>query len=208
MSQIPERLRALRKAMTQHQISAYLVPSSDPHQSEYVAPRWETRAWLSGFDGSAGTLVVTHEEAGIWTDSRYFIQAEAQLAGTGVNLQKQRIPHAPEHVAWLAQHLKSGQRLGFDGRVVSLSQARLLKRKLTPKGIQLEASHDLAEMVWSDRPALPSSSIVRMLVLSCVDVVVASTCCRCSRRSCEGWQTGRPVGDGHRHAQAAGHGYR
>lgn len=159
MSQIPERLRALRKAMTQHQISAYLVPSSDPHQSEYVAPRWETRAWLSGFDGSAGTLVVTHEEAGIWTDSRYFIQAEAQLAGTGVSLQKQRIPHAPEHVAWLAQHLKSGQRLGFDGRVVSLSQARLLKRKLTPKGIQLEASHDLAEMVWSDRPALPSSSI-------------------------------------------------
>ena len=159
MSQIPERLRALRKAMVQHQISAYLVPSSDPHQSEYVAPRWETRAWLSGFDGSAGTLVVTHEEAGIWTDSRYFIQAEAQLAGTGVSLQKQRIPHAPEHVAWLAQHLKSGQRLGFDGRVVSLSQARLLKRKLTPKGIQLEASHDLAEMVWSDRPALPSSTI-------------------------------------------------
>ncbi len=159
MSQIPERLRALRKAMVQHQISAYLVPSSDPHQSEYVAPRWETRAWLSGFDGSAGTLVVTHEEAGIWTDSRYFIQAEAQLAGTGVSLQKQRIPHAPEHVAWLAQHLKSGQRLGFDGRVVSLSQARLLKRKLTPKGIQLEASHDLAELVWSDRPALPSSTI-------------------------------------------------
>ena len=159
MSQIPERLRALRKAMVQHQISAYLVPSSDPHQSEYVAPRWETRAWLSGFDGSAGTLVVTHEEAGIWTDSRYFIQAEAQLAGTGVSLQKQRIPHAPEHVAWLTQHLKSGQRLGFDGRVVSLSQARLLKRKLTPKGIQLEASHDLAEMVWSDRPALPSSTI-------------------------------------------------
>lgn len=159
MSQIPERLRALRKAMVQHQISAYLVPSSDPHQSEYVAPRWETRAWLSGFDGSAGTLVVTHEEAGIWTDSRYFIQAEAQLAGTGVSLQKQRIPHAPEHVAWLTQHLKSGQRLGFDGRVVSLSQARLLKRKLTPKGIQLEASHDLAELVWSDRPALPSSTI-------------------------------------------------
>ena len=159
MTTIPERLSALRSAMQQHQIAAYLVPSSDPHQSEYVAPRWETRAWLSGFTGSAGTLIVTDTAAGVWTDSRYFIQAEAQLEGTGVVLQKQQIPHAPEHVDWLANNLQTGDKLGFDGRVVSLSSARLLRRKLQTKGIQLEARYDLPGKVWADRPAMPQSEI-------------------------------------------------
>lgn len=159
MSQISEKLSALRAAMAQHELAAYLIPSSDPHQSEYVAPRWETRSWLSGFTGSAGTLVVSSDEAGVWTDSRYFIQGEAELAGSSIKLQKQRVPHAPEHVDWLAQQLTTGDRLGFDGRVISLSQARFLRQKLQPKGIQLEARYDLPGKIWADRPGLPGSTI-------------------------------------------------
>ncbi len=156
---IPSRIEHLRAEMAHHNITAYLVPSSDPHQSEYVAPRWQTRAWLSGFTGSAGTLIVAAEAAGVWTDSRYFIQGEAQLAGSGVSLERQQVPHAPEHVEWLANNLSAGQQLGFDGRVVSLSQARLLEQKLSPKGIQLNAKYDLAANFWEDRPAIPSSDV-------------------------------------------------
>ncbi|MEL7252487.1 MAG: M24B family metallopeptidase, partial [Bacteroidota bacterium] len=159
MTSIPDKLRALRSAMQQHQLAAYLIPSSDPHQSEYVAPRWDTRAWLSGFTGSAGTLIVTDSAAGIWTDSRYFIQAKAQLANTGVELQKQRVPHAPEHVEWLANTLQSGDHLGFDGRVVSLSQARMLRSKLQTRGIHLEARYDLPGKIWANRPGMPKSEI-------------------------------------------------
>lgn len=159
MTKTSEKLGALRAAMSHHQLAAFLIPSSDPHQSEYVAPRWETRSWLSGFTGSAGTLVVTQDHAGVWTDSRYFIQGEQQLAGSGVELMKQGIPHAPEHIDWLANNLQSGDRLGFDGRVVSLAQARLLKRKLQPKGIRLEARHDLAGSIWKDRPGMPESEV-------------------------------------------------
>jgi Xaa-Pro aminopeptidase len=156
---ILSRIQHLRAEMAHHNITAYLVPSSDPHQSEYVAPRWQTRTWLSGFTGSAGTLIVTAEDAGVWTDSRYFIQGEEQLAGSGISLERQQVPHAPEHVDWLADNLRSGQQLGFDGRVVSLSQARLLEQKLSPRGIQLNAKHDLVANFWADRPEMPSSEV-------------------------------------------------
>lgn len=156
---IPSRIEHLRAEMAHHNITAYLVPSSDPHQSEYVAPRWQTRAWLSGFTGSAGTLIVTTEGAGVWTDSRYFIQGEAQLAGSGITLERQQVPHAPEHVDWLVENLRAGQQLGFDGRVVSLSQARFLEEKLSTKGIKLNAKHDLAANFWEDRPKVPTSEV-------------------------------------------------
>lgn len=159
MKKSPEKIQALRAVMARHQMAAYLIPSSDPHQSEYVAPRWQTRFWLSGFSGSAGTVLVSMEAAGLWTDSRYFIQAEEELAGSGIELQRQKVPHAPEHVDWLASHMQSGSKLGFDGRVVSLATARYLERKLSPKGIQLEASHDLPGTFWEDRPEMPESEI-------------------------------------------------
>ncbi|PSR13409.1 MAG: hypothetical protein DA408_17490 [Bacteroidetes bacterium] len=159
MNNIPARLMAFRTAMATHGLAAYLLPSSDPHQSEYVAPRWQTRPWLSGFTGSAGTLVVTPEDADIWTDSRYFIQAESELAGTGVKLQRQNVPHAPEHIAWLATNLPAGSQLGIDGRVVSLAQTRQLQRKLQPQGIKIVAEYDLAEECWPDRPARPRSTV-------------------------------------------------
>jgi Xaa-Pro aminopeptidase len=107
----PAKLAALRQTMQQHGIAACLIPSADPHLSEYLPEHWQARAWLCGFTGSAGTLVVTADHAGLWTDSRYFAQATQQLAGTGVELMKQRVAHAPEHIEWLQQHLQPGQTL-------------------------------------------------------------------------------------------------
>lgn len=160
MSTIPNQLAALRAEMHKHQLSAYLIPSSDPHQSEYVAPHWEVRPWLSGFSGSAGTLIVTPTFAGLWTDSRYFLQAEQELAGSGIDLMKQQIPHAPEHIDWLAENTPPGGKLGFDGKVVAYSQVQSLERKLSAKGIELVATHDLPARIWTtDRPALPQSPV-------------------------------------------------
>lgn len=155
---IPERISALRHAMEQHGIDAYLVGSADPHQSEYVATHWQSRQWLSGFDGSAGTLVVTQREARLWTDSRYFIQAETQLAGTGIELMKLNVPHTPEHLGWLADHLKPGQTLGYDGQVVSVKAAERIEKKLADIGVTINPDHDLLSDVWTDRPPLPATS--------------------------------------------------
>src|SRR3546814_8407958 len=107
-SPVPARLAALRSAMQQHGVAAVLVPSADPHLSEYLPAHWSAREWLSGFTGSAGTLIVGRDEAGLWTDSRYFSQAEQQLAGNGIRLMKLRVPHTPEHLEWLQQHLHEG----------------------------------------------------------------------------------------------------
>ncbi|RME96986.1 MAG: aminopeptidase P family protein [Bacteroidetes bacterium] len=162
MSSIPARLAAIRQGLKKYDLAAYLVPSSDPHQSEYPPQHWTSRAWLSGFTGSAGTLIVTSDAAGLWTDSRYFLQAEQELRGSGIELHKQQIPYAPEHLDWLAQNLAAGSRLGFDGQVVSLSQYRALKRKLSAHGIELDGSHDLIAEVWTDRPGLPTSDIFEL----------------------------------------------
>lgn len=159
MTSTTTRLAALRQAMQQHRLDAYLIPSSDPHQSEYVAPRWDMRAWLSGFTGSAGTLIVTPDRAGLWTDSRYFLQAETQLAGTGIDLQKLNVPHAPEHQDWLAQQLPTGARLGLDGRVVALAQARALAQRLAAKGVELVTEYDLPGDIHPSRPPVPATSV-------------------------------------------------
>ncbi len=154
-----EKIAQLRGLMKEKKLDAYLVNSSDPHQSEYVADRWGTRTWLSGFTGSAGTLVVTENEAGLWTDSRYFIQAERELKDSGIELKKQGIPHAPEHLDWLKEQLSPNSQLGFDGQVTSLTQARYLKQKLGSKGIHLVGQYDLADKIWTDRPSLPQSFV-------------------------------------------------
>ncbi|MEL7220233.1 MAG: aminopeptidase P family protein [Bacteroidota bacterium] len=163
MSTIPNQLAALRAEMEKYQLDAYLIPSSDPHQSEYVAPHWEVRPWLSGFTGSAGTLVVTPTFAGLWTDSRYFLQAEQELAGTGIDLMKQQIPHAPEHIDWLANSIPAGGKMGFDGKVVSYAQARSLRNKLLSKGVEIVAEYDLPAVIWTkDRPALPQTPVYEL----------------------------------------------
>ncbi|MBD8871685.1 aminopeptidase P family protein [Rhodanobacter sp. DHB23] len=157
---IPARIAALRAAMQQHGVAAVIVPSADPHLSEYLPARWQARAWLSGFDGSAGTLIVTREHAGLWTDSRYFSQAEQQLAGTGVTLMKLRLAHTAEHLDWLASHLHQGDTFAVAGDSVSLAGLRAMEGRLAEHGVRVRTDLDLPGAIWNDRPALPHARIV------------------------------------------------
>ncbi len=159
----PEKLAALRQHMLEYQLDAYVIPSTDPHQSEYPAPRWAAREWLSDFTGSAGTLVVTLHDALLWTDSRYFLQAETELDGSGIRLMKLKTPHTPEYADWLADHLLNGQTVGVDGRVFSARAARRLKKQLAKEKIDLDTRSDLVQAIWPDRPGLPNRPISRHL---------------------------------------------
>ncbi|GJM34366.1 MAG: Xaa-Pro aminopeptidase [Saprospiraceae bacterium] len=145
--------------MAKKGLDAYIVPSHDPHQSEYVADRWKSREWLSGFTGSAGLLVVTAQHAGLWTDSRYFTQAEQQLKGSSIVLHKQRIPHAPEHVSWLVDNLSKGATVGVDGNLFSVSQIRYLAKHFYEKEIDINHDFDLIEEIYKDRSGLPGAEV-------------------------------------------------
>ena len=149
------RIEALRQSMMRNGLAAVIVPSSDPHLSEYLPERWKGREWLSGFTGSVGTLIVTRDAAGVWVDSRYWTQAEVQLSGTGIDLMK--VPGAASlaHVDWLAGTLKSGDTVGVDGTVLGLSAGRALESALTAKGIRLRTDLDILAEVWPDRATLP-----------------------------------------------------
>ena len=152
---INQRLAAMRRHMSSKGIDAYIIPSSDPHQSEYVAEHWKGREWISGFTGSMGYVVVTAEEAAVWTDVRYFLQCEIELKDTDFVLQKQRVQGAPEHLDWLAAHLPRGSRVAFDGNLFSVSQVRGMKRLFEAQGISVLADVDLLAEIWTDRPDLP-----------------------------------------------------
>jgi Xaa-Pro aminopeptidase len=153
------RLAALRAALAQEGLAAWIVPSADPHLSEYLPERWQGRQWLSGFTGSVGTLVVTAEFAGLWADSRYWTQAEAQLAGTGIELMK--IPGAGSlaHIDWLAERLAPGSVVGADGAVLALAAARQLESTLTARGLKVRTDLDLLDAVWPERPGLPAAAV-------------------------------------------------
>jgi Xaa-Pro aminopeptidase len=156
---IPARIAALREAMAKHGVAACIVPTADPHLSEYLPAHWQAREWLSGFDGSAGILLVTAKEAGLWTDSRYFSQAEQQLAGTGIVLMKQRPGQAAEHLTWLQQHLHKGDVAAIAGDSVSVATQRQIERLLGAAGASLRVDLDLPGIVWRDRPALPHALV-------------------------------------------------
>lgn len=156
---IRDRLAALRAQMATHQLDAWLAPSADPHLSEYLPEYWQSRQWLSGFSGSVGTLVVTATAAGLWVDSRYWAQAEAQLANSGIDLQKLGAPKQPDHVAWLADTLPKGAKIGVDGHVLSLTEAQRLQQACASKGIELKPEQDLLTAIWPDRPELPTELI-------------------------------------------------
>ncbi len=158
--QSAEKIVSLRERMRAADLAAFIVPSTDPHQSEYVAAHWQTRAWLSGFTGSAGTLVVTHKDAGLWTDSRYFIQAEQQLAGTGIMLFKMGLPETPSYTAWLAALLPEGAKVGIDAALFSVSAVRGLQKALAPKKVEIIAVGDFTASLWTDRPPLPEGAVV------------------------------------------------
>lgn len=154
--QIVSRLNELRTLMKKKNIAAYIIPSADPHQSEYVAPRWKARAWISGFTGSAGTVVVTMKKAGLWTDGRYFVQAEAQLEGSTITLFKDGLPETPSYTDWINSELKKGEIVSFDASVMSINSVESLKGAFAQKGIKVASSEDLIDKIWKDRPAFPS----------------------------------------------------
>jgi Xaa-Pro aminopeptidase len=153
------RLAALRQAMQQHGVAACIVPSADPHLSEYLPAHWQARAWLSGFTGSAGTLVVSATEAGVWTDSRYFAQAEQQLAGSGIALMKLRGSQSAEHIDWLLAQLVSGQVVAVAGDSLAVAAKQSLQQRLAGQGISLRCDLDLPGTIWTDRPSLPQAPI-------------------------------------------------
>lgn len=153
---IRERIEALRARMREAGLFAYVVPTADYHESEYVGEHFKVRAYLSGFTGSAGTLAVTQEEACLWTDGRYFIQAAAQLEGSGIRLMRMGQEGVPSLEAYLVQAIPRDGRLGFDGRVVSAAMGEELRRRLAPGGVGVEDAGDLADALWPDRPAIPT----------------------------------------------------
>ena len=136
-------------------VAAFIIPSTDPHISEYVAPHWQAREWISGFTGSAGTVVVTQAEAGLWTDSRYFLQAAEQLKETGIDLYKEALPETPAIPDFLCTHLRAGEVVGIDGHVFSTSSACGLQKALKAKGIVLRSIADPFDTIWTDRPSIP-----------------------------------------------------
>ena len=154
-NEIPERVSAIRQFMEEKQLDLFIVPSTDAHLSEYPPKHWESRKWISGFTGSAGTAVVTKDKAGVWTDSRYFLQAADELKDTGFELFKMGQPGTPDMTDWVIEQAGNGGTVGIDGLVYAASDAKTLKAKLDAKGIRLETSLDPFAAIWKDRPEIP-----------------------------------------------------
>mgnify|MGYP001515658223 FL=1 len=148
--------------MKQHKIDAYIIPTSDPHMSEYPADCWKYREWISGFTGSAGTVIITADKAGLWTDSRYFLQASTQLEGTGIELFKMMLPETPTIPEFLTHELKEGQTVGLNGETYSLADARSLEKALAEKEIKLNTNASLIDPIWKERPAIPEAPMFEM----------------------------------------------
>lgn len=151
---IVSRVSVLRKIMEDKNIDAYIIPSADNHQSEYVGEYFKSRQFISGFKGSAGTVVITKEKAGLWTDGRYFIQAEKELSGSGINLFKMGEEGVPTVNEFVIENIPQGGKLGFDGRVIAAGEGLELKEELEKKNVTIKYDEDLVDSVWKDRPSL------------------------------------------------------
>lgn len=155
---IQQRLTDLQAALSAQELSAIIVPTADPHLSEYLPEYWQTREWLSGFTGSSGTLVVTADFAGLWTDSRYWIQAADELTDTGITLQKLMLGQ-PNHIEWLAAHLEEGDSVAVDGHVLSIAEQDKLLAAFAVDNITLITDRDIIKDIWQERPTLPSAKL-------------------------------------------------
>lgn len=159
---VAQRLAQTRALMSRERIDAYLVPSADPHLSEYLPGYWQGRQWLSGFQGSVGTLIVTQDFAGLWVDSRYWEQATKELSGTGIELVK-LLPGQQGPLEWLADQAKTETVVAVDGAVLAVASSRSLASKLYERGARLRTDLDLLSELWQDRPALPTHPVYEHL---------------------------------------------
>ena len=155
---IHDRIASLRQTLAEQDLTAIIVPSADPHLSEYLPEYWQARLWLSGFTGSVGTLVVTADFAGLWTDSRYWVHAADQLQGTGISLEK-LAPGQPNHIDWLAEHLQEGDSVAVDGNVLSIAEQDRLLNAFDAHDITLITERDVLTEIWTDRPQLPAAKL-------------------------------------------------
>ena len=158
MSQtINSRIQALRALFSREGIQAFIITSTDPHLSEYVAPHWKSRKWISGFTGSAGTVVVTTGKAGLWTDSRYFLQAAQQLEGTEIELYKEMLPETPSISTFLCTQLSPGDAVGIDGKMFSAEEVERMQAELQKCRIEIKNIPDPMRELWADRPPMPEA---------------------------------------------------
>ena len=157
MQSVKAKIQSLRKSMQNEQVQACIIPSTDPHISEYTPDRWKTRAWVSGFTGSAGTVVVTTNKAGLWTDSRYFLQAEEQLKDSGIDLYKTGLPDTPSFSDWIASELSSGDCVGIEGDVYAASEAKSLIELFSGKELKVNPDFAPYDSLWENRPEIPSN---------------------------------------------------
>lgn len=152
-----EKIQKLRKVMQSENIQACIIPTTDPHIGEYTPNHWKTREWVSGFTGSAGTLVVTLTKAGLWTDSRYFIQADDQLNDTGIDLYKAGLPDTPSIPSWIISELSAGDCVGIEGAVYAASEAKSLIELFTEKGLKINTEFAPYNSLWENRPPIPTN---------------------------------------------------
>jgi Xaa-Pro aminopeptidase len=162
MQTIDEKVQALRKILEREGLDCWIVNGTDPHQSEYVCPRWRTRAWISGFTGSAGTVVITREAALLWVDSRYFIQGAKQIENSCFTLMKLDTEGVVDPVSWISQSLPEKARVGIDGATLMVSAKEKMEQSFEKKGIELLSCPDYLDEIWLDRPPVPNTSLLEL----------------------------------------------
>ena len=156
--QINEKLEELRRKMAKAGLEGWIINGTDPHQSEYVCDRWAARRWISGFSGSAGTVIVTMDKAIIWVDSRYFVQCADQIRGTQFEMRKLDGPEATRPVDFLAENFRDGRKVGISAETLMIAA----KERYAERGISIVATDDLLNNIWTDRPAMPENPVVSL----------------------------------------------
>ncbi|NQU86531.1 MAG: aminopeptidase P family N-terminal domain-containing protein, partial [Mariniphaga sp.] len=162
MEIIKDRINRLRSVIDREKLDAFYISGTDPHMSEYLPDRWKTREFITGFTGSYGEVIITKNEAYLWTDTRYFIQAEEQLLGTGIKMQKLRVPGAITFDDWLIQNLKQGDRVGINTKCLPYNTYKNLKRKLDNVDLEIVLCDDLLDEIWEDRPTIPKTEVFEL----------------------------------------------